>query len=199
MLGLMPSPLLATVLLDPPVALAFGCALALASSRLIARVPELEVLRTALLGGAWGALYGLGVAWFYFTYPDWMLVYLRDAREVALVPSYLVFLAITAGHGSLGGLVGALAVARGRRALAYLALALALCTYAGALWLQWRQYFALGTYAEYLAGRAVSPLEDPRWLRAGNLVVLICGAAGIGLVALRYRRGRRVPEKQPAV
>ena len=186
-------PLLATVLLDPPVALAFGCLLALASARLIALAPEREVFRTAVWGGAFGLVYGLLVAWFYFTYPDWMLVYLRDTRGAALWPSYLVFLVIIAGHGFLGGLAASLALTHGRRGLAYLALAVGLGTYAGAMWLQWPQYLALGTYAEYMAGQATTPAEDLRWQRAANLVVLAGGVVAAGMVAIRYLQGRRLP------
>lgn len=186
-----PPVVLATVLLDPPVALAFGCLVALASSRLIARAPEREIGRTVAFAAGWGAFYGLGVAWFYFTYPDWMLAYLKDAREVALVPSYLIFLAVTMAHGAMGGLVGAIAIARGKRGWAWAMLALALGTYAGVFWLQWRQYFEFGTYAEYVAGRAGKTLEDPAWQRASNLAAGACGLAALAVLALRIRQGRR--------
>ena len=73
--------ILSTVILDPPTALLFGCAVALVSARLIARNPEVEVARTGALGAAWGLFYGLSVGWFFFHRPDWMLAYLKDARE----------------------------------------------------------------------------------------------------------------------
>src|SRR5687768_16220390 len=113
-------PPLATVLLDPPTALLFGCALAMVSTRLLRKNPETELARTVKLGSAWAVFYGLCVAYFYFVYPDWMFAYLKDARETPLVPTYVAFVAILAAFGAIGAAATATMIVRGRQGWALL-------------------------------------------------------------------------------
>src|SRR5438046_10346550 len=85
---------LATVILDPWTAMIGGAAIALFSAQLIQKNPDVEIKRTALLAGAWGALWGGSVGFMYFNYPDWMYAYLLDPSSLPLLPTYILFLFI---------------------------------------------------------------------------------------------------------
>lgn len=187
-----PHHLLATVLLDPPTALLFGCVVALISARLIAHDPLRELRRTAVIGAAWGLFYGLCVGWFFFRRADWMLVYLKDANEVSLVPAYLVFLALTAAHGAFGALANAALLRHGRRAAAWLVTLAALLTLAGAFWLQWRQYVLVGTWEQFQTGTAVPLQSDATMQAVMNVTGLLSAGAAVGLLAWRFLQARRV-------
>lgn len=184
--------LLSTVLLDPPTALLFGCAVALVSMKLIEKDPAREISRTALIGGGWGVLYGLGVGWCFFQNPDWMLVYLKDAAEVSLPFAYLVFLAVCGVFGAVGALANATLLLRGQRGMAWLVTAAAILTLAATFWLQWRQYFLVGTYAEYYAAKAI-PLQEAKGLQlAMNVAGAISTVSAIAIFVTRYRQSRKV-------
>ncbi|MGA9521928.1 MAG: hypothetical protein WBV82_10705 [Myxococcaceae bacterium] len=187
----LPTPL-ATVLLDPPTALLFGCGIALVSARLIARNPQTEMLRTGLIGAGWGLFYGLCVAWFFFERPDWMFAYLKDAREVSLLPAFLVFVFILAMHGAIGALAGGALLVRGRRALAWALTAGAMVTLGGGFWLQWRAYVLLGTYEAFHAGQAVALQSDAAMQRAMNLSGLATAVSAIALFVLRFLQSRKL-------
>lgn len=188
----MTPPLLSTVLLDPPTALLFGSVAALASSKLISRSPETEVWRTALIGGGWGGFYAVCVGYMYFNAPDWMLVYLKDARDVSLVPSFLGFAAVVALFGFLGALAGAELIARKRQNFAWLLVVGALGTLAACFWLQWAQYVVIGTRAEYLAGTATAFTASP-FQGAMNVVGGVSTIVSVAVLGLRWQRGRRAP------
>lgn len=182
---------LATVILDPPTALLFGCAVALISSGLIARDPERETMRTALFGAGWAVFYGLCVGWFFFARSDWMLVYLKDAREVPLVPAFIVFLLILAAHGAVGALANAALLRRGHRGLAWAVMVGGILTLGGAFWLQSRQYFLVGTWAEYHAGTAVPLPTDATMQVAMNVSGALSAVSAIGIFVYRYLKARR--------
>jgi hypothetical protein len=193
----LPTPL-ATVLLDPPTALLFGCALALVSSKLILRNPRGEVLRTGLIGAGWGAFYGLAVAWFFFRQPDWMLVYLKDARQVALVPAFVVFLLLLAAHGAAGGLAGAALLSSGRKALAWALTLGAMATLGAGFWLQWQQYFLLGTYEQFHQGQAIPLQSDATMQLAMNVSGAASAVSAVGLFVWRFLQARKVDDQGAA-
>lgn len=184
---------LATVLLDPPTALLVGAALGVVSTRLILHSPEAEARKTILLATAWSVLYGLCVGYFFIKQPDWMLVYLKDSREVSLLPAFLIFLAICAAHGAAGAAATSYLIARGQRRWAWLILAGAVLTVAGVFWLQWRQYFLVGTYAEFHAG-AAPRLETLDSMKLSmNVTTVLAGVPGLLIVFARLRGARAVP------
>lgn len=182
---------LSTVLLDPPTALLFGCAVALVSARLLLKDPERELTRTALIGAGWGLFYAVCVSWFFFTQPDWMLAYLKDASTVSLVPAFIVFAIITSAFGGIGALANGALLRRGQRGMAWLVTVAAIATLAATFWLQWRQYFLLGTYQEFWAGTAM-PLQENKSMQ---LAMNISGAAStVGAIAVfvtRYLQSKK--------
>jgi hypothetical protein len=187
---------LATVLLDPPTALVVGGVIALASPALILRDPSLHLLRTALLGGAWGVFYGLCVGYEFFVYPDWMLAYLKDAREVALVPTFLAFLVALGVNGAAGAAVVGTLLWRRKTALAWgftvaATLALGLIFY-----LHWPTYTRVGTYAEYLAG-AAEPLPQSKLQTAMTFSSIPSTLVGLALVGWQLWKGRQAARTPP--
>jgi hypothetical protein len=183
--------MLGTVLLDPPTAMFAGCVLALVSAKLIALRPEQELLRTGALGAGWGAFYAGCVGWLFFTEPDWMLVYLKDAREVALVPAFIVFAGLCAAHGALGALACGALLGRGKKGLAWAVTAAAAATLVSVFWLQWHQYFLVGTWEQYAAGRATRLQDDASTQMAMNVASAIAGVGSIALLVARVRQSRR--------
>lgn len=182
---------LATVILDPPTALLFGCAIALISAGLIARDPEREILRTALWGGGWALFYGLCVGWFFFQRADWMLVYLKDAQTVPLVGAYVVFLLVLVAHGAVGALANAALLRRGKRGMAWLVMLGAILTLGGAFWLQAKQYFLVGSYAQYYANVAIPLPQDSTMQVAMNVSGALSAGSAIALFVMRYLKTRR--------
>jgi hypothetical protein len=184
--------ILSTVILDPPTALLFGCVVSLVSARLIARNPETEVWRTGALGAAGGAFYGLCVGWFFFQRPDWMLAYLKDAREVSLVPAYVVFVVVLAAHGGAGALANSALLRRGLRGAAWALTAGALVTLGATYWLQWKQYLAVGTFEEFWSGRAAPIYADAVMQRAMSVSGVLAGVVAVSVVIARFLQARRL-------
>lgn len=182
---------LSTVILDPPTAVLFGCAVALVSARLIARDPRAEVARTAILGAAWGVFYGVCVGWFFFQRPDWMFAYLKDAREVSLVPAYVVFLAVLAAHGAAGAAANAALLGSGRRGAAWALTAGAIVTLGATFSLQWKQYVALGTFEEYWSGRAQPIHTDGSMQLAMNVSGVLSALSAVAIFVARFLQARR--------
>lgn len=189
--------LLSTVLLDPPTAMLFGCAVALVSARLILKDPEREIGRTAILGASWGVFYALCVGWFFFKEPDWMLVYLKDARDVSLVPAFIVFALLCATFGAVGALANAALLRRGQRGLAWLVTIGAILTLGSLFWLQWRQYFLLGTYEAYYANRAVPLQSDPTMQLAMNVSGALSGIGAVAVFVMRFVQSRKAVTSAP--
>lgn len=187
---MLPSLPIATVVLDPPTALLAGAALGVVSTRLILRAPEKEILKTVKLATAWSAFYGLCVGYLFFKQPDWMLAYLKDAREVSLLPAFVIFLAILAANGAAGAAATSFLIARGERTWAWAIVAGAALTLIGAFWLQWRQYTLVGTYAEFHTGTAQPLAKLESMKMAMNLMTAAAGIPGVLIVFSRLRGGR---------
>ena len=183
---------LATVILDPPTALLFGCAVALVSARLIARNPETEVLRTGMLGAAWSVFYGLCVGWFFFERTDWMFAYLKDSREVSLVLAYLVFLAVLAALGGAGGLANAALLRSGKRGAAWALAVGAIVTLGATFWLQWKQYLLVGSFEEYWSGRAGPVQADAVMRLAMNVSGALSAVSAVSVFVARFLQARRL-------
>lgn len=185
---------LATVILDPPTALLFGAALALVSTRLLRARGEAELSRTIALAAGWSVFYGLCVAWFYFVHPDWMFAYLKDARDVPLVPTYLAFVLVLAVHGAAGAAGAGALILRGKQGWALAVVLGAALTLGMAFYLQGRQYVTLGTYAEYHGGRS-DPLPSVERMRVAMNVSAITSALGAVYLFLgQLQRARGAPK-----
>lgn len=188
---MMVNTLIATVLLDPPTALLFGCLVALVSSRLIARNPDGEIPRTGAFGAAWGAFYALSVGWFFFRYPDWMFAYLRDARDVPLLPAYVVFVLICAAFGAAGALGTAALIRRGMRGAAWAVTFGALLTIGATFYLQLAQYLVVGTFADFWAGRA-APIQSVGPMQVAlNVSGAVATAGAAAALVTRFLQSRR--------
>src|SRR3954470_22241602 len=109
---------LSTVMIDPPTALFAGCVVALVSFKLIASDPQKEIMKSALYGAIWSAIYVVAVSFMYFTYPDWMFVYLRDAKNVPMIPVWIAFMLACVGAGALGALGTAVLISYRKMSLA---------------------------------------------------------------------------------
>lgn len=182
---------LSTVVLDPPTALLAGCVLALVSARLITLHPDRELLRTTAFGALWGVFYAGCVGYLFFTQPDWMLAYLKDAREVSLLPAFVIFAALCAAFGAFGGAATGALLHQGRRPLAFALTALAAATVGAVFWLQWRQYFLIGTFEQFYSGDAV-PLQSHAAAQVGmNVAGALTAVGSIGLIAVRLLQTRR--------
>lgn len=185
------TPLLATVILDPATAMIGGAGLALFSTKLIQLKPEQELKRTALLGALWGGWWGLTVAWMYFNYTDWMLVYLLDSQRISVPLTYLVFLAILVLHGFVAALgVGAL-VMHQRLGLAIAVTAGIIATNLLLQAVQWDAYNHIGTFAEYHAGTAKELPQVPRAAMGMTVAGLLAAPVGIGALVMRFLAGRK--------
>ncbi len=195
---LMPSPTLATVLLDPPTALLAGAVLALVSSKLIALQPEREALRTTWLGAAWGVFYAGCVGWLFFTEPDWMLAYLKDAREVSLLPAFIVFAALCAAHGAFGALAVSAFIARGRLMLGVALTVAAVAVVGAVFWLQWQQYFVIGTFEAYYRGDAVPLQNDAVTQMKMNVAGGLTAVGSIAVIAWRIVQTKRLGKQAGA-
>ncbi|MBK7863759.1 MAG: hypothetical protein IPJ65_35175 [Archangiaceae bacterium] len=185
-------PLLATVILDPTTALIGGAAIAVFSTRLIQKSPELELKRTAILGALWGLWYGLTVGWMYFNYTDWMLAYLVDAQKLSVPLTYVVFVAVLVLHGFLAALgVGALVLAR-RLGVAIAVLVAFIVVNFLIMALQGHAYTHVGTFAEYAANTAKEMSNEPRAQLGMTVAGILAALGGVPALVVRFLAGRKV-------
>lgn len=185
------TPLLATVLLDPPTALITGSGLALFSLKMLRKSPEAETRRLALLGAAWGAWYAVCVSWMFFQKTDWMLVYLADGKDLPVVPAFALFMAICAFFGVVGALATSWLVATGRLGLG-IALFLGTVVTVGVIGLlQGDAYLHVGSLAEYRAGTAPHLKDLPEMQKMMNLSGALSAPPAFALLAWNFLRGRK--------
>ncbi|MBL8949501.1 MAG: hypothetical protein JNK82_01900 [Myxococcaceae bacterium] len=186
------TPLFSTVILDPATAMIGGAALALFSAQLIWAKPEVELKRTALLGAVWGGWWGLTVAYMYFNYTDWMLVYLVDAKTLSIPLTFFVFWVLLVMHGFLAALgVGALVLHR-RIGLGVAVLVGLVATNFLLMALQGHAYAHIGTYAEYHAGLAKEVAQVPAAATGMTVAGLLAAPPPIIMVVIRFLQGRKV-------
>ena len=170
---------LVTVMLDPPSALLFGCAIATVSMKLIRANPAAALKKTVLISAAWSAWYGVCVGWFFFMRPDWMFTYLIDTAKVPLVPAFLVFWAALVGYGVVGALGTGLLVQQQKPGLAIAATPRSALFFGLLLLISNPAYVKVGTFAQYWAGSAPAVEADPTMQTA-----LAVSGAGIGFGVL---------------
>ncbi len=185
------TPLLSTVILDPATAMIGGAALALFSAQLIWQNPEKELKRTAILGAIWGGYWGLTVAYMYFNYTDWMLVYLLDAKTISIPLTYFAFWVLLVMHGALAALgVGALVMHR-RLGLAIVVFLGIIATNLLLMVLQGDAYAHIGTYAEYHAGTAKEIAQVPAAATGMTIAGILAAPPPLIAVLLRFLKGRK--------
>lgn len=184
------TPVLSTVLLDPPSTLIFGSALAVLSGKLLRANPERALKKTAALAAGWSAWYGLCVGWFFFERPDWMFVYLLDSQKLPLVPAFLAFCAVLVAYGVFGALGTGILIQQGRRGFAVLTAVGAVLSMGFIFAITANAYTHVGTYAQYLKGEAPQIDADAAMKMAMNVSG---GGIVIGILVvlfLQFRKAR---------
>ena len=183
---------LATVMIDPPTALFAGCVLALISIKLIVRDPQREIMKTAIYAGAWSFAYVIAVSFMYVLYPDWMMVYLRDAKDVPLVPVWIVFMIACVACGVMGALSTAVLLSWKKTGLA-LAVTVGALVFLGLLgWLGGSQYIYVGTFAQFAAGQAPKLMENAHAQTYMNVASGITGAVSVGIIVKRVLETKKL-------
>lgn len=167
---------LATVLLDPPSTLLFGCAINVVAMKLIAANPQATIRKTVIISAVWSAWYGVCVGWFFFMRPDWMFTYLIDTAQVPLVPAFLVFWAALVGYGVVGALATGLLVQQKKTGLAIAATVVSAVFFGLLLFMSNPAYVKVGTFAQYWAGTAPAVDAD-----AAMKTAMTVSGIGIGL------------------
>ncbi len=181
---------LATVLLDPPSTLIFGCALAALSAKLIRANPALGLKKTVVLSAGWSAWYGLCVAWFFFQRPDWMFVYLLDTAKVPLAPAFIAFWLVLIGYGALGALGTGLLMQQQKTGLGVAASAMAVVSMAFIFAITGDQYVHVGTTAQYVAGNAPALDSDATMKMALNVSGAGIVVGILAVLVLQFKKPR---------
>jgi hypothetical protein len=182
----------ATVLLDPPTTFLAGAIIALIGTKLIAKFGAAEVWKSGLFALAWSLLYGLAVGWMYFIRTDWMYVYLIDASQLPLVPTYLAFLVVMLTFGFAGALSVGHLIQNGRFWLAVGLTVLALFSLLMVFLVTGKQYMAIGSTAEFWSGASRKLTDDAEAMRAVNGITLGIVAGSLPILILRIRALRRL-------
>ncbi len=189
------APIFDTILLDPPVAFALGALVPLLAAPMIRRSGGADgygLVAPAL--GAWMAgIFGF----FFFRYPDWMFVYLVEAKRLPLGACYPLFALAWIGGAHLGTRLATRAIVE-RRTLAALGLVILGLAIWGILFaLTADQYVHVGTTLEYRARLARTIAGDPSFTVAFNLagIAALVPSLVVGLAivfeAARTRRRER--------
>ena len=154
----------------------------------MAKKPNLFGLSAWVTAG-FALFFWFSVTWFVLNSPDWMLSYFIPAEAVSLfwVHGLFAIALITAG---LSGHTMTAAFLQRSNTLGAMG-----CLLAGALiwiglWiLTLDRYMVVGTYAEFLTGSA-QPLQQSTITGAMNIVGVIQGLVGVGLLAWIFTKGR---------
>jgi hypothetical protein len=181
-----------TVFLDPATAFLAGTLIAIASRRQIALHGEGASDRAVLFGTAYGLWYGLGVGYFFFVYPDWMLGYVQDGAQLYKPLAYVFFLLVLGGSGAAGAATcaGFLRRGQGNRAVGVGATGLLALI---SIWrLMWHQYWTVGTFEEFWKGIAKPLVEVPAFQKAVNVSGSLTAVPFLALVGWLVWSGRKL-------
>jgi hypothetical protein len=184
------TPLLSTVLLDPPTTLIFGSALAVLSGKLIRAHPQAGLKKVVTLAAGWSAWYGLCVGWFFFERPDWMFVYLLDTQKVPLVPAFLAFWLIVTLYGVFGALGTGLLIQQQKNGLALVTAAGAVLSFGFIFAISLNAYTHVGTFAQYVKDAAPALDADASMKRAMNLSSAGIVGGILLVLFLQFRKAR---------
>lgn len=120
-----------------------------------------------------------------------MLCYFIPAKQLPMMAVHLLFLLCLILSVLSGHMMTASFIQRGRRPLAIATLLGGAAVWGGLWGLTLDRYMLVGTFQEFISGRAV-PLTESHLVGAMNLVGIAQGVVGVGLLALLYTRGRRL-------
>jgi hypothetical protein len=102
-----------------------------------------------------------------------------------------VFLAVMIGSGALGGFWSHKYIAAGRRRAAVLLAAGMLLLWLLLFGITLQRYLHIGTYDDFLAGRARVLADQPEVMRDFNLITLLTAVPLVSLLVWIIRRERR--------
>jgi hypothetical protein len=181
--------LLATVVIDPPIVAALGALFAVFMARSIAAGSPLRrsVLSGAFIGAWLGASFGMHA----FKYPAWMLCYAIDPRSLPTAVWYPVFVALLVSCGALGAFSAHRFIAQGRKKAAVVLIAALAAVWVLLFALTLRRYLVIGSYDDYLAGRALPLNAQPEVVHDFNVATLITPIGPLALLAVGLLRQRR--------
>lgn len=140
---------------------------------------------------AFAVVFALSVQPFLFRWPEWMVAYAAPAERFRPGAVAVPFFVAVAGAGIAGAYVSLRLLEGGRTVLALVNAAVGLFLWAAIWALTWNEYFHIGSWAQYHAGRAVPLALAPDFRGAMNLAGLVQGAVGLGLTAFVVVAGRR--------
>jgi len=190
--------MLATVVIDPPSIAGAAALFTLLSARSIARAAAagLEALRSeqrrqvvagALLGAWFAACFG----WHAFHYPAWMLCYLVDPARLPIGLWYPLFVLALIACGAGTALWTARLVAAGERRRAWTVALGSIALWLVLFGVTLHRYTHVGTYQDWLAGRAPPLREQPAVMAQFNAVGAIAGGGVVAAVIYRVWVERR--------
>jgi acyl-CoA reductase-like NAD-dependent aldehyde dehydrogenase len=140
---------------------------------------------------AFAVVFALSVQPFLFLWPEWMYAYAAPVERLRPAAVAVPFFVAVAGAGIAGAYLALRLLEGGRTVLAVLNAAFGFFLWAAIWSLTWDEYFHIGTWAEYHAGRAVPLALAPGFQRAMNLAGIVQAATGLGLAAFVVVAGRR--------
>jgi len=188
--------LLATVVIDPPSIIALGAIFTLFAARSVAAGSPLR--RSVLIGAFVGGWMGLCFGNHAFKYPAWMLCYLVNPKDLPTAVWYPIFLALMIGCGALGAYLAHRFIARGEKRKAILLAAGMLVLWLALFGLTLQRYLVIGTYAEFIAGRARPLAAQPEVIKDFNLISVITAIGPVAALVLILRRERQLKSSAPA-
>jgi hypothetical protein len=134
--------------------------------------------------------FGLVVAWMTHVAPDWMLMYTIPAEELPLPFVHGVFVLLLLVMALAGHTLNAVLIQRSQRALAVVVTVSALVIWLSSHVLTAKRYMAVGTFADFYAGRTV-PLPESAIATDANVVFLLFLPWIVPAVFV-YRNGQRL-------
>jgi hypothetical protein len=180
-----------TLALDLPTAFFLGSLVALVARREVRATPDPfgPAFRLAVAYGAWFALVD---TYFLIRFPDWMFVYFHDPRAYPMPLVAVIFVSSVVAAAASGEALTQALITRGRTGLGLALFVWGLAAYAAIFAATWDEYMHLGTYAEYLAGRARPIAQVPEFARSLNIAAVLLVVPGAALLAPLVRRSRRL-------
>ncbi len=189
-----------TVPLDIPTAFFLGGVIALTDWWSVKKRESILFSRASLAGALCGLWYGFAVTYFYVRYPDWMLAYAVDYREIPTVLMLFIFYVSLAIAGFSSSVLTQVAIKEGHKVMAWIPAFTGLVVLIYVWGITWDQYFHIGTYVEYHSGNAVPLQRHSSMQKAMNILgpVGLLPYVVVGVVNLRRGLKQRSHEGKPA-
>jgi hypothetical protein len=176
-----------TLALDVPTNFFIASLLTLLASRQIRAGRAEPFGKYFWLAVGYAAWFALVVAYPIFKYPDWMFVYFRDWRAYNWPLVYIAFATSVLVGAACGQMI-----ARGRIGLAVLVFSWGVAVYVAIFHATWDEYMHVGSYADYIAGRAPLLKDLPAVQKALTIMTVLLAVPGVGIAAHILLERRKV-------